>query len=413
MIKAVRGMKDILPEEIPLWQKVEETARDVFETYLYHEIRTPILEPTELFSRSIGEATDIVEKEMYTFEDSHQQLSMRPENTAGVVRALIENRLQDLRGSQRYYYIGPMFRRERPQKGRFRQFHQIGVEAFGDAGPYVDAEIIQMLARFFRRLGIDAYEVRINSLGCRSCRPLYIEKLRAAMDAASATLCEDCQRRRDKNPLRVFDCKTDQEQLASFPVITDNLCAACQEHFDGFLSSLKKMAIPSIVYPSLVRGLDYYTRTTFEFVSTSDALGSQNSLLGGGRYDGLVQVLDGPVLCGIGFALGVERLIMALPDVLQEAPLCYYVAHIENEGFARALTLAERLRDHGVAVAVGNPLKAIKAQFKEADKMGATTVFVIGPDEAKQGVVTIKDMKTGEQRSVPESEVMADITERA
>jgi len=404
MIQAVKGMKDILPEEIALWRRVEIAAREIFEGYLYREIRTPVLEPTELFARSIGESTDIVEKEMYTFEDAHQRLSMRPENTAGVVRALIEGRLYDRKGPQRYYYVGPMFRRERPQKGRLRQFHQIGVEVFGDPGPFVDAEIIQMLTQFLGRLGIDSYEVRVNSLGCHSCRPVYVQALRDALGAIADRLCGDCQRRRERNPLRVFDCKTCHDHLVDLPAITEQLCPACSEHFEGFQKHLRVLGIQHVIFPRLVRGLDYYTRTAFEFASLSDALGAQNSLLGGGRYDGLVQTLGGPDVGGIGFALGVERLIMALPDApMPEETICY-VAHIDEEGFRKAVTLASRLRDKGLPAAVGNPLKAIKAQFKEADRAGATVVFVIGPDEVRDGVVRVKDMKTGEQRLLPESE---------
>ncbi|MEW6368371.1 MAG: histidine--tRNA ligase [Acidobacteriota bacterium] len=407
MIKAVKGMKDILPDEIDVWRRVEVAAREVFESYLYREIRTPVLEPTELFARSIGEATDIVEKEMYTFEDSHQAVSMRPENTAGVVRALIEAKLHEKRGAMRFYYIGPMFRRERPQKGRYRQFHQIGVEAFGDAGPYIDAEIVLMLGRFMTRLGVDAYEVRVNSVGCHECRPAYVEVLKASLAPVLDQLCDDCRRRRDRNALRVFDCKQEacQPTLATLPPITAHLCAGCDEHFKGFVAKLNEFGVPHQVYPRLVRGLDYYTRTAFEFASTSDSLGAQNALVGGGRYDGLVKDLDGPDLVGIGFAMGIERLIMALPEVTAGSRPKYYVAHMEPEGFRRAAALAERLRDRGLAVAVGNPLKQLKSQFKEADRMAATTVYVLGPDELRDGVVKVKDMVTGEQRLVPESEV--------
>lgn len=411
MIKAIKGMKDILPEEIPQWRRVEQAARDVFESYLYREIRTPVLEPTELFARSIGDATDIVEKEMYTFEDSHQSVSMRPENTAGVVRALIEARLYEARGPQRYYYVGPMFRRERPQKGRFRQFHQIGIEAFGDPGPYVDAEIIQMTCRFFRELGIHGYEVRVNSLGCHTCRPAYVEKLKMAIYLIEGSLCEDCRRRRETNPLRVLDCKNCQEKLSQLPVITENLCLPCREHFDGFIAYLQQFSIPYVLSPRLVRGLDYYTRTAFEFASVSGALGSQSSLLGGGRYDGLVQNLGGPEVVGIGFALGIERLILALTGPPAENTPVAYVAHLEKEGFEKAVALAEKLRDQGVAVAVGNPLKQLKTQFKEADRVGATTVYVIGPDEIRDGVVKVKDMTTGEQRVVPENDIVPSFSE--
>ena len=309
-IQAVRGTKDILPDEIAPWQRVEASARELFARYGYRELRTPIFEETELFARGIGAETDIVSKEMYTFADRDGgTLTLRPEATAGIVRAVIEHNLMNTDPALRVYAIGPMFRRERPQKGRYRQFHQVDVEAFGFTSATIDAEVIELALAFLDACGVTKRELVLNSVGDRSCRPAYVERLQQALRAITASLCADCQRRVETNPLRVLDCKVPEDQAAidALPKITDHLCGPCAEHFAEVRRQLELIGIPYRLSHRLVRGLDYYVRTTFEV--TSDALGAQSSVLGGGRYDGLVKDLGGPDLAGIGFAVGLERLV--------------------------------------------------------------------------------------------------------
>ncbi|MEK7282480.1 MAG: histidine--tRNA ligase, partial [Acidobacteriota bacterium] len=346
MIEAQKGTRDILPDEIGRWQFVEEQARAIFERYGFREIRTPIFESTELFARTIGEATDIVAKEMYTFLDRKgRSLTLRPENTAPVARALIEHQMHRGAGLQRLYYIGPMFRYERPQKGRMRQFHQIGVEVFGGEHPAVDAETLEMLMAFLERLGIAGAALAINSVGCPACRPAYRDALLAYLRPRRDSLCADCKRRMVDNPLRCFDCKVpaDQETMSAAPAITESLCAACRDHFGRVLALLEAFEIRHRVEPRLVRGLDYYRRTSFEV--TVPGLGAQNALLGGGRYDGLIRDLGGPDVPGFGFAVGEERLVMSLPAgaaVPQGTP-DVYLAAMGEEGVARALRVGRML----------------------------------------------------------------------
>src|SRR2546426_2121767 len=320
MIKAIRGTRDLLPPETALWNFVEAAVRDVFRVYNFHEIRTPIFEETQLFARSVGEETDIVGKEMYTWQDRGraesdrgQSLTLRPENTAGVVRAYIEHKLWD-RGLNKLYYIGPQFRRERPQKGRYRQFYQIGAEVLGSDHPAIDAEVLEMLLLFLERVGINSFTLLLNSVGDSKCRPEYIKALRRALGSVKSTMCADCQRRAETNPLRVLDCKVEADQpiIAKLPSILDHLCPECRQHFDRVLGELKQRGIPYEITPRLVRGLDYYTRTTFEI--TSGALGAQNALLGGGRYDGLSEMIGGPPAPGIGFSIGEDRLVLAVEE---------------------------------------------------------------------------------------------------
>src|SRR5271170_7934490 len=316
MIKAVKGMRDILPPSSTAWNQVESISREVFRTYNYQEIRTPILEETALFARGVGEETDIVSKEMYTFEDRDgSSLTLRPEATASVIRAYIEHRMDQRPGLQKLYYIGPMFRRERPQRGRYRQFFQIGAEAIGSESPFIDAEVIEMVFELLTRTGLTAFTLLINSVGCRNCRPQYVEKLRAALQPVAAQLCTDCQRRAETNPLRVLDCKVpaDQPIIEKLPTILDSLCGVCEPHFARVRAYLEDRGIPYEVKPRLVRGLDYYMRTTFEV--THGDLGAQNSVLGGGRYDGLAESLGSSVHSpGIGFSIGEDRLVMTVPD---------------------------------------------------------------------------------------------------
>src|SRR5208282_2121175 len=325
LIKAVKGTRDLLPPSTAVWNRVETIARDVFRTYNYHEIRTPILEETQLFARGVGEETDIVTKEMYTFEDRDgSSLTLRPEATASVMRAYIEHRLDQIPGLQKLYYIGPMFRRERPQKGRFRQFYQIGAEAIGSESPSVDAEVIEMVVDLLLRAGLEGFQLLINSVGDQNCRPQYIALLKEKLLEVKSRLCDDCQRRAETNPLRVLDCKVPEDQpiIDALPSIQDHLCEPCATHFAAVKSHLDDRGIPYEIRPRMVRGLDYYMRTTFEIVHGS--LGAQNSVLGGGRYDGLAEALGSRVHSpGIGFSIGEDRLVMSLEQAtpLKEDPL--------------------------------------------------------------------------------------------
>ena len=323
LIRAVKGTRDLLPPSTDTWNRVEQTAHAVFHSYNYHEIRTPVLEETQLFARGVGAETDIVTKEMYTFDDRDgSSLTLRPENTASVIRAYVEHRLDQRPGVQKLYYMGPMFRRERPQKGRYRQFYQIGAEAIGSESPEVDAEVIEMVIELLERAGLAGFQLLINSVGDRNCRPAYLERLRAELKGVAHSLCGDCQRRAETNPLRVLDCKVeaDQEIIDKLPAIVDHLCEECRAHFAQVRESLDSAGIQYQVRPRLVRGLDYYMRTTFEVIHGS--LGAQNSVLGGGRYDGLAESLGSKVAApGIGFSIGEDRLVMSVEEGQTQAAL--------------------------------------------------------------------------------------------
>ena len=419
MIKAVRGTRDLLPPDTALWNHVESVVRDVFRAYNFREIRTPIFEATELFARGVGEETDIVSKEMFTWEDRGRaesdkgnSLTLRPENTAGVVRAYIEHKLWD-RGLNKLYYIGPQFRRERPQKGRYRQFYQIGAEVIGPntAGserPLRDAEVLEMLDTLLRRLGISDFNLQINSIGDASDRATYNDALRRALDPVTPNMCSDCQRRAITNPLRVFDCKVaaDQPIIATLPVISSFLGPESKEHFANVQALLRSAGVAFEINPRLVRGLDYYTRTAFEF--THDALGAQNSILGGGRYDGLAELLGSPQPApGIGFAIGEDRLVMALQERLQQTSphVDVYIAPI-GEGMNReALRLAKELRGAGVALELGDRSFRLKKSFETATKAGAKYILIVGENEVKTDTFSLKNLATGEQVSVPRVEL--------
>jgi histidyl-tRNA synthetase len=415
-IKAVRGTRDILPPESALWQRVEDCARQVFHRYNFREIRTPIFEATELFARGVGEETDIVGKEMFTWEDKaraqserSQSLTLRPENTAGVVRAYIEHRLGESGMLQKLYYIGPQFRRERPQKGRYRQFYQIGAEVLGppSAGsesPARDAEVIVMLADLLREVGIKEWSLHLNSVGCAECRPRYNEALRAALKEVVHTMCVDCQRRAVNNPLRVLDCKVpeDQPKIATLPAIGAFLDATCRAHFQEVRKLLAACDVSFDVDERMVRGLDYYTRTTFEF--THGGLGAQSALLGGGRYDGLSESLGGPKAPGIGFALGLDRFVLALEAEGERPPAnppCAFVAPLGAGMDAEAARLAHELREKGIAVEVGDASFRLKKSFEAAERAGIPLVVIVGEDEMKIGAVVVKDLRSGAQRTVP------------
>ena len=419
MIKAVRGTRDLLPPETALWNFVESTAREVFRTYNFQEIRTPIFEETQLFARSVGEETDIVSKEMYTWEDrgraaseKGQSLTLRPENTAGVVRAYIEHKLWERPGVQKLYYIGPQFRRERPQKGRYRQFYQIGAEAIGppaagSESPLRDAELLEMLATLLDRLGIRNWTLELNSVGCGNDRKAYDEALRKALDPVKVRMCADCQRRAVTNPLRVFDCKVPEDQpiIEALPRISQYLDEPCRAHFNAVQEILKVVGVPFVLNDRLVRGLDYYTRTAFEF--THGALGAQNAILGGGRYDGLSESLGGPQAPGIGFAIGEDRVVLALQEAAAQLakPADVYIAPL-GEGMNReAARLARELRQAGIVVDVGEESFRLKKSLETAAKLGARFALIVGENEAQSGVFALKHLASGQQQSVPRSEL--------
>jgi histidyl-tRNA synthetase len=410
MIKAVKGTRDILPPASNVWNRVEAVAREVFRTYNYQEIRTPILEETALFARGVGEDTDIVSKEMYTFEDRDgSSLTLRPEATASVIRAYIEHRLDQKPGLTKLYYIGPMFRRERPQKGRYRQFFQIGAEAIGSESPAVDAEVIEMVVEILQRVGLSGFQLYLNSVGDSNCRPQYVALLKEKLREVKDRLCEDCQRRSETNPLRVLDCKVPEDQaiIDALPSIQDHLCDACRAHFDAVRAHLDDRGIAYVVRPRMVRGLDYYMRTTFEIVH--GALGAQNSVLGGGRYDGLAEALGSKVHSpGIGFSIGEDRLIMT---VEQERPDAYaaaldvYVAPIGEAAEKHCAKLARDLRAVGLSVELGLEGK-LKRSLELADKMGARFVLMVGENEMAAGKYALKDMQSGQQETVERGELV-------
>jgi histidyl-tRNA synthetase len=372
-MQALKGFKDILPDEALLWQRVEAVARDVFRRFGFEEIKVPILEKTGLFARSIGEATDIVEKEMYTFSDRNgESLTMRPEGTAPVLRAFIEHALHLRRPINRLFTVGPMFRHERPQKGRLRQFHQLSVEALGSDHPRLDAEVIAMARQILVELGLSA-ALQLNSLGCPACRPAYRQKLIAFLGGHREQLCEDCQRRTESNPLRVLDCKSDncRRLNAAAPAILDSLCPSCAEHLAAVRRDLDALQIPYSLNPFMVRGLDYYTRTTFELLT--DALGAQSAVGAGGRYDGLVRQLGGPDLPGIGFALGMERLVLLLQEqnALPSSGPDLFLACLGEVAGAYGFKLLDRCRLAGLSALMDVQGRGLKSQMKQADRLNA------------------------------------------
>ena len=453
-LKAVRGTRDLLPPETVLWNRIEATARAVFARYNFSEIRTPIFEDTSLFARSVGEETDIVSKEMYTWDDRErmrssdvsksmrssvvdlrsdekakelgievvktewlrgQSLTLRPENTAGVVRAYIEHKLGESGQLQKLYYIGPQFRRERPQKGRYRQFWQIGAEVIGppSAGsesPLRDAEVLEMLATLLDELGIAGWTLELNSVGSAADRARYNEVLRAALVDVAPKMCQDCQRRAVTNPLRVLDCKVPEDQpiINTLPRITDSLDEESKKHFAAVTAALDAVGVPYKLNSRLVRGLDYYTRTTFEF--THGGLGAQNALLGGGRYDGLSEAIGGPKAPGIGFAIGLDRLVLTLQaaELVQKAAppqgVDAYIAPLGENLNAAALTLARELRRAGLSIELGDGSFRLKKSFEAADKI-ARRIVILGEDELQSGILTVKDFATGTQTKVPRAEL--------
>jgi histidyl-tRNA synthetase len=424
-LKAIRGTRDLLPPETALWNRIEATARSVFARYNFGEIRTPVFEDTALFSRGVGEETDIVSKEMYTWEDraraqseKAQSLTLRPENTAGVVRAYIEHKLGETGQLQKLYYIGPQFRRERPQKGRYRQFSQIGAEVIGpvSAGsesPLRDAEVLEMLATLLDELGITGWTLHLNSVGSAADRARYNEALREALIPLAPQMCEDCQRRAVTNPLRVLDCKVpaDQPIIETLPRIADSLDAESIAHFAAVTAALDAAGVPYTRNHRLVRGLDYYTRTTFEF--THGGLGAQNALLGGGRYDGLSEMIGGPKAPGIGFAMGEDRLVLtllALETAALDMKADAYIAPLGEGMNAAALSLARELRHAGLHVELGDGSFRLKKSFDAADKT-ARRIVILGEDELQSGILTVKTFSTGLQTKVPRAELVVFLSE--
>jgi histidyl-tRNA synthetase len=401
-VTAVKGFSDVLPGEVERWQFVEEKGRRVFAAYNFAEIRIPILEKTELFSRSLGETTDVVEKEMYTFADQDTLLTLRPEGTAGVVRAYVESEMYKVEPVRKLYYVGPMFRRERPQKGRMRQFHQIGAEVLGRSDPWIDAELLLLLHDFFSEVNLEGATLQLNSLGDGQCRPKYRARLLEFLKQKEPLLCADCRRRMQRNPLRVLDCKVPGcvEATKDAPSILDCLCEPCRTHFELVRKSLRQAGIGYALNPRMVRGLDYYCRTTFEW--TSDQLGAQNTVAAGGRYDGLVEELGGPPIPGVGFAIGVERLTLLLrPEEAREAAgPSLYVVWVGPQARDWVFPVVYRLRRKGVKVEMDGEERSLKSQMRRADKLKAKSVLIVGDNELQKGRAMLRDMVSKQQEEI-------------
>jgi histidyl-tRNA synthetase len=419
--KAIKGTRDILPPDSALWNWFEQIARNTFESYNFREIRLPIFEETELFARSIGADTDVVNKEMYTFnggqdadakEDrvASKTYSLRPEATASVARAYIEHGMQTLAGDVKLYYIGPMFRRERPQKGRYRQFYQVGAEVLGQSdAPAIDAEVIEMVMTFFKRAGLTRATLHVNSIGDNNCRPQYVEKLREELRKVAGQLGPDSQRRIETNPLRVLDSKLPEEQpiIEKLPRISDRLCGACREHFAKLKEELNLRGIAYQENWRLVRGLDYYTRTTFEVIA--EGLGSQNAVCGGGRYDGLVELLGGPPTKGIGFAIGTDRAILSIQESKRRPQLpglAVFVAWMGQAAYPTAVNITRKLRDESLAVELPPEEMKFKKSLGLADKLGARYALIIGEDEVNSGTFTLKRLADSEQKKLSEFDLL-------
>lgn len=405
-INRIKGFFDLFPPESTAYVFMEETARDIFSRYGYQEIRIPILEQTELFARSIGQETDVVQKEMYTFPDRKcRSLTLRPEATAGVVRAYIDSPLSSSAGVCKLFTFGPMFRYERPQKGRTRQFHQINAEILGEDSPWSDAEAIIMLWTFLKKLGLKKLDIEINSLGCAECRPGFHQALNKYFkDLHLDNLCSDCQRRVEVNPLRVLDCKVSgcRDMVRDAPRISHSLCQECGNHFEKVINMLRESGLKYHLNPNLVRGLDYYQRTTFEVISHD--IGAQSSVAGGGRYDGLIKALGGPDLPAIGFACGMERLALLLEGI-NERPRDFYLAVLHEQALDKGLLMAQRLRERGFSGEMGFQVRSVKAQLRQANKLGVKTCLLLGLDELHKGEIQVKDMSTGVQRAVSQDDV--------
>ncbi len=413
MYQKIKGTEDIYGDDISYWYWIEKTAREISAVYGFEEIRTPIFEETGLFVRSVGETTDIVQKEMYTFEDKGgRSNTLRPEGTAPTVRAFIENGFINKGFPQKYFYIGPMFRYEKPQSGRQRQFHQFGAELFGSPSPLADAEIVIFVDNFLKKLGLLDYELHINSIGCKECRITYKEKLKEYYQNHFEELCDDCKARYDKNPLRLLDCKVDVELAKSAPKITEHLCDKCRKHYETFRNILDLEEIKYFENPRLVRGLDYYNGPVFEVVH--NRLGTMSSIAGGGRYDGLVKELGGKDTPALGFAAGLERLVLALKSENVEIPKVrtnlVYVTHIGNV-VAEAFKLANNLRSEGIPTALEIMERGLSAQLKHAGRVGSKLVVIVAEEEFSEGIVVVKNMETGEQYEYDKNFVVSGVKE--
>ena len=416
--KAPRGTKDITPKDVYKWHYIEKKFREICALYGYEEIRTPIFEHTEVFARSVGDTTDVVQKEMYSFTDrGDRQLSLKPEGTAGVIRSFIENKMYADTQPTKLYYITPCFRYERPQAGRQRQFHQFGIEVLGSDGPSVDAEVISLAVQFFNEMGLNNLSVNINSVGCPTCREEYNRKLKEYLDKKVDVLCETCLERKDKNPMRVIDCKNPhcKENLQDIPFMIDHLCEDCKDHFDKLQTYLKEMDINYVVDKTIVRGLDYYKKTAFEIISND--IGSQSTVCGGGRYDGLVEMLGGPKgISGIGFGLGAERLLLTLEnnniEIENPKSTDIYIATIGDAAKTKSFKLIKDLRTNHISADNDHLDKSLKAQFKYSDKLNAKYTVVIGDDELANDTATLKNMKTSEQTTIKLSELVDELKKR-
>jgi len=400
--KSLKGIQDILPPESSIWQSIEAISKDIFKAYGYKEIRLPIIEPTDIFARSIGETTDIVEKEMYAFKDKGgHSITLRPEGTAGFVRAFIEHHLYNEPAPQKYYYLGPMFRYERPQAGRQRQFYQIGVEALGTENPKIDAEVISMLSILLKKNRIKDIRLEVTSIGCRECRPPYKKALKEFLRDKLNSFCDDCKRRYEINPLRILDCKVEAciKQRKGSPSVTEFLCKDCKEHFDEVQHYLRLLNVQYVINRDLVRGLDYYTRTAFE--AKSPFLGAQNAVAAGGRYGNLAEEFGGPSTSGIGFAIGVERLVKLLrkSPVKEEVPALIFCS-LGHEAEEKSLIIAEELRSQGLWVEVNYDKTSLRSQMRKADRMGARNVIIVGEDELKERMVVIKNMQNKKELKI-------------
>ena len=396
--KTLKGLQDILPPDIAIWQLLESTARKIFRNYGYQEIRLPIIESTDIFIRSIGETSDIVEKEMYTFKDKGgRSVTLRPEGTASFVRAYVQHHLYNNPAPQKFYYTGPMFRYERPQAFRYRQFYQIGAEAMGIDDPKLDTEIISMLSRLLSAIGLEGLNFQITSIGCKNCRPAYREALKKFLKDRLDSFCSDCQRRYDLNPLRILDCKVPGciESRKGSPPVIDYLCDECDIHFEGLKKNLVELKVPHTINPNLVRGLDYYTKTAFEV--TSENLGSQSAVAAGGRYDSMVDEFGGPPTPGIGFAMGMERIIPLIKESINisEGPEIF-LCPLGEAAADKALLLTEQLRSEGLWAEMNFDGTSLRSQMRKANKVGAKRVVVIGDDEIANNQAVIKDMQDRE-----------------
>lgn len=411
---APRGTNDILPPDTLKWQYIEKKTHEIFSNYNYQEIRTPIFEYTELFQRGIGEVTDIVEKEMYTFEDKGgRSITLRPEGTASVIRSFLENKIYGKAQPTKYYYIGPMFRYERPQSGRFRQFHQLGVEAIASNDPALDAEIISLGIRLLQNFGLDNLEVHLNSVGCKDCRPDYVEKLKNYLITNKDQLCDNCKSRIERNPLRVLDCKNEscQKVIKDSPKITENLCDNCADHFDDVKKYLDILGLEYIINPLLVRGLDYYTNTAFEI--KDNALGAQDTVFGGGRYNGLAEEIGNRDLPGIGFALGIERLLLSLEakgiELPVESGVDLYITVIGEKAKMESFKLLDQLRNEGFRTEMDYLDRSVGSQMKSADRMNAEYTIIIGEDELNNNSATIRNMKSGDEKEIKLSNLLEEM----